>query len=109
VSRPAVWRWQQRFAEAGVEGLLRDKTRPHHKNRLLPSTIAKVLSEASGQRLRSSSPGTIRLLRHILPLAMRNLRTWSNSTPALNTFGLTARLIFMINYSETRHSSIHNS
>ena len=24
VGRPAVWRWQQRFAEAGVEGLLRD-------------------------------------------------------------------------------------
>ena len=28
VSRPSVWRWQQRFAEAGVDGLLRDKTRP---------------------------------------------------------------------------------
>jgi transposase len=27
VSRPAVWRWQQRFAEEGVEALLRDKTR----------------------------------------------------------------------------------
>src|SRR5271166_6150101 len=27
VSRPAVWRWQARYAEAGVEGLLRDKTR----------------------------------------------------------------------------------
>jgi Homeodomain-like domain-containing protein len=27
VSRPAVWRWQQRFAEQGVEGLVRDKTR----------------------------------------------------------------------------------
>ncbi|APT33495.1 hypothetical protein MCBMB27_04204 [Methylobacterium phyllosphaerae] len=26
VSRPAVWRWQRRYAEAGVEGLLRDKT-----------------------------------------------------------------------------------
>ena len=28
VSRPTVWRWQQRFAEEGIEGLLRDKTRP---------------------------------------------------------------------------------
>ena len=28
VSRPAVWHWQQRFAQEGVEGLLRDKTRP---------------------------------------------------------------------------------
>ena len=25
VSRPAVWRWQRRFAEEGVEGLLHDK------------------------------------------------------------------------------------
>jgi Homeodomain-like domain len=28
VSRPMVWRWQQRFAEEGIEGLLRNKTRP---------------------------------------------------------------------------------
>src|SRR5258707_2965231 len=28
VSRPAVWRWQRRYADAGVDGLLRDKTRP---------------------------------------------------------------------------------
>ncbi len=28
VSRPAVWRWQQRFADEGADGLLRDKTRP---------------------------------------------------------------------------------
>ncbi len=28
VSRPMVWRWQRRYAEEGLEGLLRDKTRP---------------------------------------------------------------------------------
>ena len=28
IRRPMVWRWQQRFAEEGIEGLLRDKTRP---------------------------------------------------------------------------------
>src|SRR6516165_6102950 len=27
VSRPTVWRWQQRFAESGIDGLLRDKPR----------------------------------------------------------------------------------
>ena len=27
-SKTCVWRWQERFMEAGVEGLLRDKTRP---------------------------------------------------------------------------------
>jgi hypothetical protein len=28
VSKVAVWRWQERFMQAGVAGLLRDKTRP---------------------------------------------------------------------------------
>ena len=27
-SKTAVWRWQERFMHEGVEGLLRDKTRP---------------------------------------------------------------------------------
>jgi transposase len=27
-SKTAVWRWQERFMQAGVDGLLRDKTRP---------------------------------------------------------------------------------
>ncbi|MEO1191364.1 MAG: helix-turn-helix domain-containing protein, partial [Pseudomonadota bacterium] len=27
-SKTCVWRWQERFAEEGVDGLLRDKTRP---------------------------------------------------------------------------------
>ena len=34
VSRPTVWRWQQRYAEVGVEGLLRDKTRKPARPRL---------------------------------------------------------------------------
>ena len=28
VSKPCVWRWQERFMRAGVDGLLHDKTRP---------------------------------------------------------------------------------
>src|ERR1700712_2228529 len=44
VSRPAVWRWQQRFAEEGVEGLLRDKTRPPGTPPHSTHTVAKVLA-----------------------------------------------------------------
>jgi transposase len=32
-SKPTVWRWQDRYIEAGIDGLLRDKTRP---SRVLP-------------------------------------------------------------------------
>ena len=31
LSRPSVWRWQQRFAEEGVVSLLKDRTRPPGK------------------------------------------------------------------------------
>ena len=44
VSRPAVWRWQRRYAEAGVEGLLRDKTRPPGKPPVPTATVAQVLA-----------------------------------------------------------------
>ena len=39
VSRPAVWRWQCRFAEAGTTGLLRDKTRPPGTPRCRPRRL----------------------------------------------------------------------
>ena len=44
VSRPTVWRWQQRFAERGVEGLLRDKTRKPGKAPLAAETTAQVVA-----------------------------------------------------------------
>lgn len=43
-SRPAVWRWQQRFAEQGVDGLLRDKTRKPGRAPLPLETVAKILA-----------------------------------------------------------------
>jgi hypothetical protein len=39
-----VWRWQQRFAESGVEGLLRDKTRKPGKAPLAADTTAQVVA-----------------------------------------------------------------
>lgn len=44
VSRPAVWRWQRRFAELGVEGLLRDKPRIPGKPPLPRETVERVVA-----------------------------------------------------------------
>ena len=44
VGRPAVWRWQRRFGEEGVEGLLRDKTRPPGTPPHPTETVAEVLA-----------------------------------------------------------------
>ena len=44
VSRPTVWRWQQRYAEAGVEGLLRDRTRKPGKAPIDGETAARLVA-----------------------------------------------------------------
>src|SRR6476660_6015547 len=44
VSKVAVWRWQERFMTAGVEGLLRDKTRPSRIPPLGSEVTARVLT-----------------------------------------------------------------
>ena len=44
VSRPTVWRWQQRFAESGVEGLLHEKTRKPGKAPIAAETTARVVA-----------------------------------------------------------------
>jgi len=43
LSKPSVWRWQQRYIEAGVDGLLRDKTRPSRIPRLSAAKVAEVV------------------------------------------------------------------
>jgi transposase len=44
VSRPAVWRWQKRFAEEGVEGLLRDKTRKPGTPPIAKAVIDRIVA-----------------------------------------------------------------
>lgn len=44
VSRAAVWRWQQRYGEEGIDGLLRDKTRKPGRAPLSTGIVAKVLA-----------------------------------------------------------------
>ena len=43
LSKPAVWRWQERFMHEGVDGLLRDKTRKPGKPPLPAETVRRVL------------------------------------------------------------------
>ena len=43
VSLPTVHRWQRRVEECGVEGLLRDKTRPSRIPPLAPEVVARVV------------------------------------------------------------------
>jgi transposase len=47
-SKSVVWRWQERFMQAGVDGLLRDKTRPSRKPPLDRSVISRVIDLTAG-------------------------------------------------------------
>ena len=44
VSKPSVWRWQERFMTDGVDGLLRDKTRPARIPPLPKAVIERVVT-----------------------------------------------------------------
>jgi transposase len=41
--KPTIWRWQARFMAEGVDGLLREATRPAGKPPLLPEMIERVV------------------------------------------------------------------
>ncbi len=47
-SKTAVWRWQERFMTAGVDGLLRDKTRPSRVPPLGREVAERVVSLTQG-------------------------------------------------------------
>ena len=68
-SKTCVWRWQERFAEQGVEGLLRDKTRP---SRIPP--LGQEVIRNSGERFRWDSRTGLKGLGSVVMI--RRDRTW---------------------------------
>jgi transposase len=79
VSRPAVWRWQRRFAEEGVVGLLRDKTRPPGRAPLPADVVQRVvdltLEEPSGE----ATHWTGRVMAKAVGISLRSVqRIWAD-------------------------------
>ena len=78
VGRPSVWRWQRRYAEEGVDGLLRDKTRPPGKPPLPREIVERVVtltcSEASGE----ATHWTGRMMAKAVGISLRSVqRIWA--------------------------------
>jgi len=59
-SKPCVWRWQERYVEEGVDGLLRDKTRPPGKKPLSAAVKRKVLSKTGGEKPPNATHWSVR-------------------------------------------------
>ena len=72
IGRPAVWRWQRRFAEAGVDALLRDASRKPGKapvpaavvQRLIALTCAEPPSKATALEQPGDRRGNGAVLAH---------------------------------------------
>jgi transposase len=77
-SRPSVWRWQQRFAEAGVDGLLRDKTRKPGKPRTTDATVQRVVALTCGEPPGEATHWTGRAMAEAMGLSLRTVqRIWA--------------------------------
>jgi transposase len=77
VSRPTVWRWQQRFAEAGIEGLLRDKTRKPGKPPIAADKAAQVVALTCCEPPHQVTHWTGRAMATAMALSLRSVqRIW---------------------------------
>lgn len=92
LSKPVVWRWQERFMHEGVDGLLRDKTRPPGKAPLPDGTVARVLELTLGEPPGEATHWSGRTMAEAAGISLRSVqRIWSahNLQPhRLRTFKL---------------------
>jgi len=73
-SKPTVWRWQARFAEAGVDGLLRDKTRPPGKKPLLEATVRQVVTRTTTERPPDATHWSARAMARAVGIAVSSVQ-----------------------------------
>jgi transposase len=78
LSKPSVWRWQERFMLEGVDGLLRDKTRPPGKPRLPDETVRRVLDLTLSEPPGEATHWTGRMMAKASGVSLRSVqRIWT--------------------------------
>ena len=73
-SKTCVWRWQERFMIEGVEGLLRDKTRPPGIPKTPDDKVAKVLRLTQAPPPHEATHWTLRAMGKAVGLAASTVR-----------------------------------
>ena len=77
VGRPAVWRWQRRFAEAGVDGLLRDATRKPGTAPVSERTVQRVVVLTCAEPPGEATHWTGRAMAKATGISLRSVqRIW---------------------------------
>jgi transposase len=79
-SKPCVWRWQERYMEAGVPGLLRDKTRP---SRIAPLPAEKklaIIEKTVTEKPANATHWSARKLAKVMGVSHRSVqRVWAGA------------------------------
>ncbi len=77
VGKTAVWRWQARFMEEGVPGLLHDKTRPARVAKLADEMAERIVALTLGEPPGETTHWTCRLMAKIARVSLTSLqRIW---------------------------------
>jgi transposase len=79
-SKPCVWRWQERFIAEGIEGLLRDKTRPSRKPPLAAAVKLTVLSKTATERPANATHWSTRSMAKAVGISHTSVqRIWAQA------------------------------
>ena len=77
VGRPAVWRWQRRFAEAGVDGLLRDASRKPGKAPMPAAVVQRLIALTCAEPSGEATHWTGRAMARAMGVSLRTVqRIW---------------------------------
>jgi len=79
-SKPCVWRWQERYVAEGVEGLLRDKTRPSRKKPLTAEVKLKVLTKTANELPANATHWSVRTMAKEIGISHTSVqRIWAEA------------------------------
>jgi transposase len=73
-AKNSVWRWQERFMREGVDGLLREKTRPAGKPKTSDATISEVIRLTQVPPPHEATHWTVRAMGKAVGLAASTVR-----------------------------------
>jgi len=77
VSRPSVWRWQRRFVEAGVDGLLREGSRKPGKPPLPDADVQRLIALTCSEPPGEVTHWTGRAMAKVMGVSLRTVqRIW---------------------------------
>jgi transposase len=79
-SKPCVWRWQERYIEEGVDGLLRDKTRPPGTKPLSAAMKRKVLAKTGSETPPNATHWSVRSMARAVGISHTSVqRIWAEA------------------------------